>query len=165
MAKSLPSPARFQQFAKLVFSSKNPQSQPKKSRIRASPSETPISGSVRVISEPNKNKYMEEEEKNRTPLADVVSDCVKRWFQDTLKEAKAGDTSMQVLVGQMFCSGYGVPKNTKKVCVFFFFYLYISRFRVHFLAEVSGEFERKYKINFDWFLKGCEVLLGFRECR
>ncbi|KAL0539707.1 hypothetical protein IC582_023923 [Cucumis melo] len=114
MAKSLPSPTRFQQFAKLVFSSKNPQSPPKKSRIRASPSETPISGSVRVILEPNKNKYMEEKEKNRTPLSDVVSDCVKRWFQDTLKEAKAGDTSMQVLVGQMFCSGYGVPKNTKK---------------------------------------------------
>ena len=61
------------------------------------------------------------EDKNRVPLADVVSDCVKRWFQDTLKEASAGDPAMQVLVGQMFCSGYGVPKDTKKVCVSFCF--------------------------------------------
>ncbi|KAG6763826.1 hypothetical protein POTOM_031269 [Populus tomentosa] len=28
----------------------------------------------------------------------VVSDCAKRWFQDTLKEAKTGDITMQVLV-------------------------------------------------------------------
>lgn len=141
MAKSLPSPTRFQQFAKLVFSSKNPQSPPKKSRIRASPSETPISGSVRVILEPNKNKYMEEKEKNRTPLSDVVSDCVKRWFQDTLKEAKAGDTSMQVLVGQMFCSGYGVPKNTKKVCFSFFISIFqdvVYIFLLKYLGNLRG---------------------------
>lgn len=116
MAKSLPSPTRLQQFAKVVVSSKKPQSATSnpKSRIRVSPPETPIPGAVRVISEPKKKKNMAEEEKNRTPLADVVSDCVKRWFQDTLKEARAGDTAMQVLVGQMFCSGYGVPKDTQK---------------------------------------------------
>ncbi|TYK25846.1 uncharacterized protein E5676_scaffold436G00560 [Cucumis melo var. makuwa] len=144
MAKSLPSPTRFQQFAKLVFSSKNPQSPPKKSRIRASPSETPISGSVRVILEPNKNKYMEEKEKNRTPLSDVVSDCVKRWFQDTLKEAKAGDTSMQVLVGQMFCSGYGVPKNTKKVLE------NVGNFGMKFIGEFHPA-ERMLGIAFETF--------------
>ncbi|CAK9323909.1 unnamed protein product [Citrullus colocynthis] len=116
MAKSLPSPTRLQQFAKVVVSSKKPQSATSnpKSRIRVSPPETPISGTVRVISEPKKKKNMAEEETNRTPLACVVSDCVKRWFQDTLKEARAGDTAMQVLVGQMFCSGYGVPKDTRK---------------------------------------------------
>ncbi|KAI4372903.1 hypothetical protein MLD38_011084 [Melastoma candidum] len=50
----------------------------------------------------------------RLPLAQVVSDCVKRWFQDTLKEAKAGDCNMQVLVGQMYNSGYGVPRDPNK---------------------------------------------------
>ncbi len=31
---------------------------------------------------------------NRVPLSEVVSECVKRWFKDTLKEAKAGDINM-----------------------------------------------------------------------
>ncbi|EEF41524.1 uncharacterized protein LOC8259499 isoform X1 [Ricinus communis] len=52
--------------------------------------------------------------KNRLPLSNVVSDCVRRWFQDTLKEAKAGDISMQVLVGQMYFNGYGIPKDSQK---------------------------------------------------
>lgn len=51
----------------------------------------------------------------RVPLSEVVSDCVKRWFKDTLKEAKAGDINMQVLVGQMYYSGYGVARDTQKV--------------------------------------------------
>lgn len=55
----------------------------------------------------------------RVPLSDVVSDCIKRWFKDTLKEAKAGDINMQVLVSQMYYSGYGVPKDEQKVCSFF----------------------------------------------
>ncbi|XP_062213464.1 uncharacterized protein LOC133914364 [Phragmites australis] len=51
------------------------------------------------------------QEDERVPLADVVSDCTRRWFQDALKEARTGDVSMQVLVGQMYRSGYGVNKN------------------------------------------------------
>ncbi|ERM95583.1 hypothetical protein AMTR_s00023p00110940 [Amborella trichopoda] len=51
---------------------------------------------------------------NRLPLSEVVADCVKRWFQDTLKEARAGDSSMQVLVGQMYYSGYGIPRDAQK---------------------------------------------------
>ncbi|KAA8534010.1 hypothetical protein F0562_031527 [Nyssa sinensis] len=54
------------------------------------------------------------EQQGRVPLAEVVSDCVKRWFQDTLKEAKAGDSAMQVLVGQMYYSGYGIPRDAQK---------------------------------------------------
>ncbi|KAK1321002.1 hypothetical protein QJS10_CPA03g01028 [Acorus calamus] len=54
------------------------------------------------------------EEGRRMPLAEVVEDCVKRWFKDTLREAKAGDLAMQVLVGQMYMNGYGVPKNPQK---------------------------------------------------
>lgn len=50
----------------------------------------------------------------RAPLSEVVADCVKRWFFDSLKEAKNGDVSMQVLVGQMYYSGYGVPRDPKK---------------------------------------------------
>ncbi|KAJ8503832.1 hypothetical protein OPV22_004718 [Ensete ventricosum] len=48
------------------------------------------------------------------PLKDVVADCTRRWFQDALKEARAGDAAMQVLVGQMYHNGYGVPKNDQK---------------------------------------------------
>ncbi|XP_078446730.1 uncharacterized protein LOC144715645 [Wolffia australiana] len=50
----------------------------------------------------------------RLPLSEVVSDCAKRWFQDTLKEAKSGDVGMQVLVGQMYYSGYGIGRNVQK---------------------------------------------------
>ncbi|CAI9097206.1 OLC1v1033579C1 [Oldenlandia corymbosa var. corymbosa] len=55
-----------------------------------------------------------EEEVTTVPLSEVVSDCVKRWFNDTLKEAKAGDVNMQVLVAQMYYTGYGVTKNAHK---------------------------------------------------
>ncbi|XP_010509118.1 PREDICTED: uncharacterized protein LOC104785576 [Camelina sativa] len=48
------------------------------------------------------------------PLSTVVSDCAKRWFKDTLEEAKAGNITMQVVLGQMYYSGYGVPKDAKK---------------------------------------------------
>ncbi|XP_018683035.2 uncharacterized protein LOC103989686 isoform X1 [Musa acuminata AAA Group] len=51
---------------------------------------------------------------SRVPLRDVVADCTRRWFQDALKEARAGDAAMQVLVGQMYHNGYGIPKNEQK---------------------------------------------------
>jgi hypothetical protein len=51
----------------------------------------------------------------RKPLSEVVGDCVQRWFQDAFKEARKGDVANQVLVAQMFFSGYGVPKNEYKV--------------------------------------------------
>ena len=54
----------------------------------------------------------------RQLLSEVVADCVRRWFQDTLKEAKSGDVNMQVLVSQMYYSGYGVPKDAQKVTFF-----------------------------------------------
>jgi hypothetical protein len=50
-----------------------------------------------------------------TPLKEVVANCEQRWFEQTLKAAKSGDVSSQCLVGQMFCSGYGVQANVKKV--------------------------------------------------
>ncbi|RLN28555.1 hypothetical protein C2845_PM05G20430 [Panicum miliaceum] len=50
----------------------------------------------------------------RKPLSEVVGDCVQRWFQDAFKEARKGDIANQVLVAQMFFSGYGVPKNEYK---------------------------------------------------
>ena len=54
-------------------------------------------------------------EEGRRPLSEMVDDCVQRWFQDTLKEARRGDTTMQVLVAQMYNSGYGIPRNEHKV--------------------------------------------------
>ncbi|KAM7276513.1 hypothetical protein ACFE04_018379 [Oxalis oulophora] len=50
----------------------------------------------------------------RVPLACAVSDCAKMWFEETLKEAKSGDSSMQALVGQMYSSGYGVARDEQK---------------------------------------------------
>ncbi|CAD6254253.1 unnamed protein product [Miscanthus lutarioriparius] len=49
------------------------------------------------------------------PLSEVVGDCVQRWFQDAYKEARKGDIANQVLVAQMFFSGYGTPKNEYKI--------------------------------------------------
>jgi hypothetical protein len=54
-------------------------------------------------------------EEGRKPLSEMVDDCVQRWFQDTLKEARRGDSAMQVLVAQMYNSGYGIPRNEHKV--------------------------------------------------
>jgi hypothetical protein len=56
-----------------------------------------------------------ESESERKPLSEVVGDCVQRWFQDAYKEARKGDIANQVLVAQMFFSGYGTPKNEYKV--------------------------------------------------
>lgn len=65
---------------------------------------------------------------NRVPLSEVVADCVKRWFKDTLKDAKAGDVNMQILVGQMYYSGYGVPRDAQKVLYFFWPFLFFYKF-------------------------------------
>ncbi|CAN0888353.1 hypothetical protein LINGRAHAP2_LOCUS15835 [Linum grandiflorum] len=50
----------------------------------------------------------------RTPLSEMVADCERQWFEDALREAEAGDIQMQVLVGQMYTSGYGVAKDVSK---------------------------------------------------
>ncbi|KMZ69266.1 hypothetical protein ZOSMA_219G00010 [Zostera marina] len=41
----------------------------------------------------------------------------RRWFNDTLKEAKGGDSAMQMLVDQMYNSGYGARRNPQKAKV------------------------------------------------
>lgn len=136
MGKSVPSPTKLQDFARIIGSN-TPRRRPTQvkpvSRTRSvSPSEGPkLKGLVGAVESPSSERRlrrdkMEEETSNgnsseeqqrlrRIPLADVVADCVRRWFQDTLKEAKAGDTSMQVLVGQMYFSGYGVSRDAQKV--------------------------------------------------
>lgn len=48
------------------------------------------------------------------PLGDVVENCVRRWFKEYLKKAKEGDPDSQAIVGQMFCSGYGAPRDLEK---------------------------------------------------
>ncbi|KAK6943412.1 hypothetical protein RJ641_024514 [Dillenia turbinata] len=69
---------------------------------------------LQVVKKEMENSNRVETQANRLPLSEVVSECVRRWFQDTLKEAKAGDVSMQVLVGQMYFSGYGVHRDAHK---------------------------------------------------
>ncbi|XP_010543693.1 PREDICTED: uncharacterized protein LOC104816524 [Tarenaya hassleriana] len=118
MGKSILCTVRFQEFA-IRLSSENP------TRPRSVPTsrnkvflrksrETRVEDLNRVKLEKKGSNSRSGPGPDRVPLAQVVDDCVKRWFQDTLKEAKAGDVGMQVLVGQMYCSGYGVPKDEQK---------------------------------------------------
>lgn len=65
-----------------------------------------------------------ERQQRRVPLSEVVSDCVRRWFHDALNEARSGDPAMQVLVGQMYHSGYGCPRNEQKVRSFWGFLVF-----------------------------------------
>ncbi|KAL3521274.1 hypothetical protein ACH5RR_019423 [Cinchona calisaya] len=139
MGKSLlPSPARLQEFSRALITSnrlhhhRRPTTarQIPKSSGPATSSPQPainLSGSYRIdnkemeknTSNSNSNSHSSSstsavEQGRRIPLAEVVADCMKRWFQDALKEAKAGDTAMQVLVGQMYYNGYGISKNAQK---------------------------------------------------
>ncbi|CAI9774777.1 unnamed protein product [Fraxinus pennsylvanica] len=67
-----------------------------------------------MMEEEEESSGREAEKQRGLPLSEVISDCIKRWFVDTLKEAKNGDINMQVLVGQMYYSGYGVPIDAQK---------------------------------------------------
>lgn len=78
------------------------------------------------------------ENTGRVPLSDVVADCAKRWFKDTLKEAKAGDVNMQVLVSQMYYHGYGIPKDGQKVCCFGLLFFLFSLDSVYFIEHSLG---------------------------
>ncbi|XP_051138411.1 uncharacterized protein LOC127256440 [Andrographis paniculata] len=122
MGKSIPSAPRLQQFARDIASASSRSRSRRQLKAAASKPSRPIScpdctgsgpdphQSRRLNMEPAENS----EHRRRVPLAEVVADCVRRWFQDTLKEAKNGDTTMQVLVGQMYYSGYGVAKDPQK---------------------------------------------------
>lgn len=125
MGKSIPSSsARLQEFTRIITSERIQQQSKRGSKSVSNktrivpPSEPAKQKGIRIVqSEKQKLKIMEESSSmnRRIPLAEAVVECSKRWFQDTLKEAKAGDISMQVLVGQMYCSGYGVVKDAQKV--------------------------------------------------
>ncbi|KAA8517708.1 hypothetical protein F0562_015182 [Nyssa sinensis] len=121
MGKSLPTSAtaKLQQLAR--FTGQFVKTPKRTKPISQNPMNSPETAGIGGESKrPKLKKKMENSSSNseiqnhRTPLSHVISDCVKRWFQDTLKEAKAGDISMQVLVGQMYYSGYGVPRDAQK---------------------------------------------------
>ncbi|EIE25520.1 hypothetical protein COCSUDRAFT_32673 [Coccomyxa subellipsoidea C-169] len=46
------------------------------------------------------------------PLTAVVHDAVRRWFQETHKEALRGDVKQQALLGQMLLEGYGCERDS-----------------------------------------------------
>lgn len=52
-------------------------------------------------------------EATSVPLNCVVHDAVKRWFDDTYREALRGDIKQQALLGQMLAEGYGCQKDPK----------------------------------------------------
>ncbi|KAL8218060.1 hypothetical protein R6Q57_021433 [Mikania cordata] len=125
MGKSVPSSPRLQDLARIITSDRirqqskrGPKSVSSKTRVVPPPEPAKPKG-VRIVQSEKQQQRLKIMEENssmnhRIPLAEVVLECSRRWFQDTLKEAKAGDTSMQVLVGQMYCSGYGVVKDAQK---------------------------------------------------
>ncbi|KAF8046140.1 hypothetical protein N665_3999s0002 [Sinapis alba] len=89
--------------------------------IKSSKPIRPISSNNTTMSSPNKDSSAAAatattsgSSRRSVPLSAVVSDCAKRWFNDTLEEAKAGNITMQVVLGQMYNSGYGVPKDARK---------------------------------------------------
>ncbi|XP_022742867.1 uncharacterized protein LOC111294011 [Durio zibethinus] len=105
MGKSPPSASKVQRLAKATAQHLN----------RTGKNTKPTTQNRLIISEDKSKKKMESSSASqRLPLSEVVSDCVKRWFKDTLKEAKAGDVNMQVLIAQMYYSGYGVPRDAQQ---------------------------------------------------
>ncbi|GMN41207.1 hypothetical protein TIFTF001_010423 [Ficus carica] len=121
MGKSLPSSSKLQELTRIISSSEKlqrPQHCPSQVRVPPSPEARVDSERVKALFSISKMETTaaasSSEGQSHQPLSVVVADCVKRWFQDTLREAKAGDTSMQVLVGQMYYSGYGVAKDPRK---------------------------------------------------
>ncbi|XP_051143536.1 uncharacterized protein LOC127259960 [Andrographis paniculata] len=117
MGKSISSPPKLHQFARFVASADTRRRRPLQLNSLPTAVSSPDSTlskfdshELRIRMETGENS----ERRQRMPLAEVVEDCVKRWFQDTLKEAKNGDTSMQVLVAQMYYSGYGVARDAQK---------------------------------------------------
>lgn len=125
MGKSLPSTTRLQEFPRITSEKlTNPKHAKPIPKTRVFLPEKAKSGGTVGEAKQLKLKMENSERQNRVPLSEVVSDCVKRWFQDTLKEAKAGDTGMQILVGQMYFSGYGVPRDAQKVSFWTFFFFF-----------------------------------------
>lgn len=117
MGRSLPPSTRLQELTRIIASDKfsRPNRTTQVSRVRVSPPQTAkLDNSLRVDPERVRLRMESSERQSRVPLSRVVSDCAKRWFQDTLKEARGGDTAMQVLVGQMYHNGYGVTKDPNK---------------------------------------------------
>lgn len=45
------------------------------------------------------------------PLGTVIEDAVKRWFEDTYRDAQRGDVKQQALLGQMLAEGYGCEQD------------------------------------------------------
>ncbi|XP_075105077.1 uncharacterized protein LOC142179248 [Nicotiana tabacum] len=87
---------------------------PKSKGVAGEWSEQRLKIKSKMEEESSNSNFKSLAEQRRHPLADVVGECVKRWFQDSLKEAKAGDATMHVLVGQMYYSGYGIPRDPQK---------------------------------------------------
>eukprot|EP00250_Pteridium_aquilinum_P030252 c40940_g1_i1 orf=175-465(-) len=53
-------------------------------------------------------------EGKRVRLKVVVDSCVKKWFKEYLLAAEQGDREMQLVVGAMFNTGYGVQRDPVK---------------------------------------------------
>ncbi|WIA32671.1 hypothetical protein OEZ86_003472 [Tetradesmus obliquus] len=53
----------------------------------------------------------------RVPLKLVVADAVKRWFNETLSEARRGDVKQQALLAQMYAEGYGCKADPEQAQV------------------------------------------------
>ncbi|KAG6535325.1 uncharacterized protein LOC122016159 [Zingiber officinale] len=114
MGKGPPPPANLERYARVV-AERIRRSKVAKPDLRCLSSVKEEAAAIAASSRGIRRRMDETKmQEGRVPLKDVVADCTRRWFQDTLKEARAGDAGMQVLVGQMYQSGYGVSKNEQK---------------------------------------------------
>lgn len=69
------------------------------------PEQTPIQSKVIDHTQPNEVACV--------PLGIVVEDAVKRWFEETYRNAQRGDVKQQALLGQMLAEGYGCQRDPK----------------------------------------------------
>jgi TPR repeat protein len=73
---------------------------------------------MEVQNDASTSKSTAEAEFRRVKLKVVVQACEKRWFEEYLAEAEQGDKMMQLIVGKMFQTGYGVERDPSKVMGF-----------------------------------------------
>eukprot|EP00210_Caulerpa_lentillifera_P006414 g6127.t1 len=78
-------------------------------RLENGPQEQVLSNAMNNFWKPEQPTVMSES--SAIPLSLVVSDAVKRWFDDTYRDAQRGDVKQQALLGQMLMEGYGCVKD------------------------------------------------------
>ncbi|GFY82066.1 hypothetical protein Acr_02g0003060 [Actinidia rufa] len=119
MGKSLPSTAKLQDFARIIASHKphRPKHAP---RHRVVPAPEPASKHRARVESERLRVNMEESsrrlegERGRVPLATVVSDCVKRWFEDTSPRPRAATPPCRSWSARCIAAAMAFPETPRR---------------------------------------------------